>query len=150
VTYITLQRIRRWLKYRVKRLRRHVRTKISSEKDPWAILLAKLSGVTSPPKARQGYQQYMREQYTNPGSDLEKEVKARWAATPAAGSSVATAKEPNAPFRAEVARDLFAQLPDSDRNQYSARAKAEAVAAQAAYNKALNGTPGKSPEDRQW
>jgi hypothetical protein len=138
VTYITLQCIRRWLKYHVKRLCQHVCTKISSEKDPWAIiLLAKLSGVTSPPKAQQGYQQYMCEQYTNPSSNLEKEVKARWAATPAAGSSIATAKEPNAPFQTEVAHDLFVQLPNSDCNQYRVQAKVEVVTAQAAYNKAL-------------
>jgi hypothetical protein len=91
----------------------------------------------------------MREQYTTPGSDLEKEIKAQWAATPAEGSSVATAKEPNAPFRAQVTWDLFAQLPGSDREEYSARAKAEAATARAAYNKALNETPGKSPADRQ-
>ncbi|KAJ6504304.1 hypothetical protein C8R47DRAFT_1210370 [Mycena vitilis] len=37
-------RIRRWLKYRARRLRRTLRSKIDARNDPWAILLAKLSG----------------------------------------------------------------------------------------------------------
>ncbi|KAJ7490196.1 hypothetical protein B0H11DRAFT_2229117 [Mycena galericulata] len=101
-------RIRRWLKYRVKRLRRHVRTKANSARDPWAILLGKLAGLKTPPKARQAYQQFMHEHYT---TQIEEEVKKRWAETPSGGSSVPT-KEPDAPFRAMIARELFAKLTD--------------------------------------
>ncbi|KAJ6558631.1 hypothetical protein DFH09DRAFT_1317346 [Mycena vulgaris] len=138
-------RIRRWLKYRVKRLRRHVRTRVDSTKDPWAILLAKLSGVNAPPKARQAYQQLMREAYAEV---IDPVVKARWAETPAAGSSVQTAKEPNAPFRAKIAREVFLALPDADQAGYAACAKAEAEGARRDYEKALKDTASKTPADR--
>ncbi|KAK6971979.1 hypothetical protein R3P38DRAFT_2416784, partial [Favolaschia claudopus] len=54
-------RIGRWLKYRATKLRRPKTTDRSQ--DPWALLMCKLAGITVPPKARQGYQQYMRESY---------------------------------------------------------------------------------------
>ncbi|KAJ7826750.1 hypothetical protein B0H13DRAFT_1918020 [Mycena leptocephala] len=62
-TRITLlnARIRHWLKYRVHRLCKQLRPKLDGSKDGWAVLLAKLSGTTSLPKARQAYQQFMRE-----------------------------------------------------------------------------------------
>ncbi|KAJ7603463.1 hypothetical protein DFH06DRAFT_1350223 [Mycena polygramma] len=106
-------RIRRWFKYRVKRLRKHVRT-----------------------KARQGFQQYMREMYEKADNDIEALVKEKWAATPSDGSSVATSAQPNAPFRAKV-------------DEYKARAKAEAVLAREKFDKALNDPPGNSPHARQ-
>ncbi|KAJ7607008.1 hypothetical protein DFH06DRAFT_1018881 [Mycena polygramma] len=140
------KRIRRWFKYRVKRLRRHVRTKGDSRKDPWAVLLAKLSGVTSPPKARQAYQQFMHELYNE---EIEPLIKKRWAESSADGASVPTSKEPNAPFRAKIARELFGNLPEAEREAYGARAKLEAVQARTAYSKALNAEPSKSPEARQ-
>ncbi|KAJ7664805.1 hypothetical protein B0H17DRAFT_1211164 [Mycena rosella] len=56
--------IRRWLKYRSRRLRKGGQIKVDLRKDPWAVLLAKLSGVNSPPKACQAYQQFMHEEYT--------------------------------------------------------------------------------------
>ncbi|KAK6969474.1 hypothetical protein R3P38DRAFT_2814299 [Favolaschia claudopus] len=59
------RRIRRWFVYRVRKLRKHQRTTgLDPLKDPFAILLAKLSGLTAPPKARQAYQQFMREDFT--------------------------------------------------------------------------------------
>ncbi|KAJ7836516.1 hypothetical protein B0H13DRAFT_2368686 [Mycena leptocephala] len=142
-------RIRRWLKYRVKQLRKHIRTKLNSDKDPWAILLAKLSGVTSPPKARQGYQQFMREAYAQPDCPIEAVVKEHWAETVSDGSSVATSKEPNAPFCAMVARELFAALPESEQEDYREHVKAEAVAARTTYHKALKEEPGKNLEAQQ-
>ncbi|KAJ7816803.1 hypothetical protein B0H13DRAFT_2380168 [Mycena leptocephala] len=58
-------RIRRWLKYRVRALRRGFSTQNDPRDNPCAVLLAKLAGVTNPPKARQAYQQYMRERYAS-------------------------------------------------------------------------------------
>ncbi|KAJ7182625.1 hypothetical protein C8R43DRAFT_1116257 [Mycena crocata] len=138
-------RIRRWLKYRVKRLRKHVRTRIDSSKDPWAILLAKLSGVTSPPKARQAYQQFMVAEYA---TTIEPVVQERWAETAGEGASVPVDKEPNAPFRAKVARELFAELPEETRLEYGERAKSDAAKARDAYTKALKEAPSRSPEAR--
>ncbi|KAJ7703324.1 hypothetical protein B0H17DRAFT_1194511 [Mycena rosella] len=59
------RRIRQWFLYRIRRVRkRRTSTGLDPTKDPYAILLAKLSGITAPPKARQLYQQFMRESYT--------------------------------------------------------------------------------------
>ncbi|KAJ7149899.1 hypothetical protein C8R43DRAFT_1128380 [Mycena crocata] len=139
------RRIRRWLKYRVKRLRKHVRTRVDSSKDPWAILLAKLSGVSAPPKARQAYQQFMREDFAE---KIEPVVEERWAESSSAGSSVPVDKEPNAPFRAKVARDLFAELSEEEQEGYRGRAKDEAASARAAYDRALKEPPSKTPQAR--
>ncbi|KAJ7018725.1 hypothetical protein C8F04DRAFT_1277241 [Mycena alexandri] len=57
------KRIRNWFKYRVRKLRKFLQTKLDPRKDPWAILLAKLSGFLAPPKARQAYQQYYHEHH---------------------------------------------------------------------------------------
>ncbi|KAJ7444534.1 hypothetical protein B0H11DRAFT_2249990 [Mycena galericulata] len=137
-------RIRRWLKYRVKRLRRHTRTRINSKKDPWAILLAKLSGFTSPPKALQAYQQMMHEDYFTRVAPV---VQAEWAKQAGAGSSVPTG-EPNAPFRALIARQVFAELSKEVQAGYATRAKAEAATRRVEYEEALNEIPSKNPVDR--
>ncbi|KAJ7126587.1 hypothetical protein C8R43DRAFT_958075 [Mycena crocata] len=47
------KRIRRWLQYRVRLLHKQYRPKLDGSKNGWAVLLAKLSGVQQPPKARQ-------------------------------------------------------------------------------------------------
>lgn len=140
------QRIRRWLKYRARKLRKSVRQKLDPTKDPWAVLLAKLSGVKVPPKARQGYQQYMREAYT---SDIAPVVAERWAQKTSEGSNTQTQKDPKADFRAVVARDMFAELPEAQREGYQQRAKQEAAEARTAYEAAMKAGPSKTPEDRQ-
>ncbi|KAJ7675302.1 hypothetical protein B0H17DRAFT_1140376, partial [Mycena rosella] len=109
-------RIRRWFKYRIKKLRKHrVSTGLDPTKDPFAVLLAKLSGVSSPPKARQAYQKFMPTE-EDPGS---------WDGP----------KEPKAGFRAEVACAVFAKLPKEEQQVVGARAKAEADEARKAYMK---------------
>ncbi|KAJ7849727.1 hypothetical protein B0H13DRAFT_2361109 [Mycena leptocephala] len=71
-------------------------------KDPFAILVSKLAGINSPPKARQAFQQYMHESYE---TEIAPTVKTRWSKRGRPGWSrvVATQKGPNAPFRAKVA-----------------------------------------------
>ncbi|KAJ7858937.1 hypothetical protein B0H14DRAFT_3631988 [Mycena olivaceomarginata] len=57
-------RIRRWYRYRLRRIHKYRRTTgLDPAKDPFARLLGKLSGLTAPPKARQAYQQFMHESY---------------------------------------------------------------------------------------
>ncbi|KAJ7847078.1 hypothetical protein B0H13DRAFT_2362630 [Mycena leptocephala] len=124
------KRIRRWLKYRA---------------HPWAVLLAQLSGVKSPPKARQAYQQFMHEEYT---SKIQPVIETQWAASSGDGSNVKTAKEPNAPFRVRVAREVFAALPESEQQRYATNAKTEAASARAAYDTALKEPPSRSPQAR--
>ncbi|KAJ7896577.1 hypothetical protein B0H13DRAFT_2338310 [Mycena leptocephala] len=60
-------------------------------KDPWAVLVAKLSGVKCPPKARQAYQQFMREAYA---TDIEPEVKKKWAEESGEGAKSVPARTP--------------------------------------------------------
>ncbi|KAJ7909220.1 hypothetical protein B0H13DRAFT_2330653 [Mycena leptocephala] len=139
------KRIRRWLKYRARSLRKKGRSTVDPRKDPWAVLLAQLSGVKSPPKARQAYQQFMHEEYT---SKIQPVIETQWAASSGDGSNVKTAKEPNAPFRVRVAREVFAALPESEQQRYATNAKTEAASARAAYDTALKEPPSRSPQAR--
>ncbi|KAJ7613329.1 hypothetical protein DFH06DRAFT_1146985, partial [Mycena polygramma] len=120
--------------------------KLDPRKDPWAILLAKLSGLNNPPKARQAYQQFMREAYD---SDIAPLVAERWAAESSDGSNVQTKKSPDAAFRSKIAREVFGSLTDAEREAYGARAKEEARAARATYDAGLNNPPSKAPEEKQ-
>ncbi|KAJ7780823.1 hypothetical protein DFH07DRAFT_950048 [Mycena maculata] len=140
------ERIRRWLKYRVRRLRKQLRSRLDSRKDPWAILLAQLVGLKSPPKARQAYQQFMHEEYTTKVSAV---VDKQWAAANGATGMLNTTAKPNGAFRAKVARDMFAELTVTERLAYATRAKEEGKAAREAYDKAMKAGPSKSPEARQ-
>ncbi|KAJ7622769.1 hypothetical protein DFH06DRAFT_1340640 [Mycena polygramma] len=140
------ERIRRWLKYRVRRLRKNLRTRVGSGKDPWTHLLAKLSGVTSPPKARQAFQQFMREEYE---STIAPVVAAKWTNSVASGSNVQTKKNPDGPFRAKIARELFAELSEAERQGFKTRAKDAATAARGEYERALNEVPSQTAEEKQ-
>ncbi|KAJ7836178.1 hypothetical protein B0H13DRAFT_2368972 [Mycena leptocephala] len=139
-------RIRRWLKYRARRLRRQLRPKLDARNNPWAALLSKLSGFKAPPKARQAYQQFMKEAYQ---SHIAPVVTERWTAQSSEGSNLQTSKDPNGPFRASVARELFAALSEDERQGYSERAKEEAAEARKIYDDALKNPPSRSPEARQ-
>ncbi|KAJ7711718.1 hypothetical protein B0H16DRAFT_1343518 [Mycena metata] len=138
-------RIARWLKYRVRRLRKGFNPKLDPTKDPWAILLGQLSGLKSPPKARQAYQQYMRDKYE---TDIAPEVARRWKAQPTPGNSVQM-KKANASFRASVARSMFAELGESVQAAYGKQAKDEAAAARKVYDDAMKAPPSRAPQDRQ-
>ncbi|KAK6992474.1 hypothetical protein R3P38DRAFT_2416383, partial [Favolaschia claudopus] len=139
-------RIGRWLKYRARRLRKPMNQR-DPRKDPWAGLLAKLSGITPPHKARQGFQQYMRESYD---SDIEPVVQARWQATCTGddGTTLRT-KGMDANFRASVARDLFKELPVEEQDALRLRARQEALSAREEYELKARAPPSKSPEDKQ-
>jgi hypothetical protein len=58
-------------------------------------------------------------------------------------------KEPKAGFRAQVARDLFAELPADEQKVFGDRAKKEAQEAKAAYIASLNAPLSATPEARQ-
>ncbi|KAJ7831672.1 hypothetical protein B0H13DRAFT_1575001, partial [Mycena leptocephala] len=140
-------RIRRWLKYRVRALRRGFSTQNDPRDNPCAVLLAKLAGVTNPPKARQAYQQYMRERYA---SDIAAVVEERWRTDcPTNKDGAANTKKPNAPFRAKIAREMFGELSEEEQDDFRERAVAEARDAKEAYEKAMKQGPSKRPEDRQ-
>ncbi|KAJ7479910.1 hypothetical protein FB451DRAFT_1395473 [Mycena latifolia] len=105
-------RIRRWFLYRLHR-RRCQTAGLDPRKDPFAVLLAKLCGLTAPPKARQAYQQFMRESHANKIAPV---VLERWAAARENNDpDTIGRKEPKAGFRARVARELFAALPEAEK-----------------------------------
>ncbi|KAJ7709325.1 hypothetical protein B0H16DRAFT_1480951 [Mycena metata] len=131
-------RIARWLKYRARNLARPL--KMDRTRDPWAILVAKLAGINSHPKARQAFQQYMHESYE---SDIAPAVQARWESQALGTENALT------PFRAKVARELFSELPESEQNALRQRAKDEAQKARDEYTATMKAGPSKSPEARQ-
>ncbi|KAJ7664813.1 hypothetical protein B0H17DRAFT_1211174 [Mycena rosella] len=139
-------RIQRWLKYRVRSLRRGLRSKKTLQDDPYAVLLVKLSGLVMPPKAQQGYQKFMHESYT---TKIAPVVEERWAESAVSQSGEAYGKKMGAPFRSLVARELFAELPMEEQDEICGRATAEARVAKAAYEKALKEGLTKTPEARQ-
>ncbi|KAF8213234.1 hypothetical protein K438DRAFT_1750578 [Mycena galopus ATCC 62051] len=137
-------RIRRWLKYRAQSLRRKT-TKAALSDSPYAALLSKLSGIKTPPKARQAYQQFMHEKVT----EIAGIVDIRWKEKSINTDGSANTGKPKAPFRSAVAREMFKELPSSEQEAYAACAMQEAREAKEAYAKALEAGPSKSPEARQ-
>ncbi|KAJ6450543.1 hypothetical protein C8R47DRAFT_1230235 [Mycena vitilis] len=139
------KRIQRWLKYRARSLRNKGLSKAALRDNPYAVLLAKLSGVTSPPKARQGFQQFMRERT----AEVSAEVDMQWAKKSINTDGGANTKKPGAPFRCEIARSLFAALPQTEQDAIRGRAVAEAQQAKLDYTALMEGGASKSPEARQ-
>ncbi|KAK6996595.1 hypothetical protein R3P38DRAFT_2477505, partial [Favolaschia claudopus] len=141
-------RINRWLKYRARKLQqRHPMTR-DRTKDPWGLYLAKLAGITSPPKARQAFQQYMHESYD---AEIKPVVEARWrsSALEEDGVTLRTSKGPDAPFRAQVARELFKELSNEEQKALGDRAKKVAKQEREEYMAKMKGPVSKDPEDRQ-
>lgn len=119
--------------------------KMDPRKNPYAMLLAKLSGITSPPKARQAVQQYSHENYQ---SWLKEEATSRWETEQRSGRVPAN-KAMTSAFRASVTREHFNALDIEERTVLGERAKEEAAKAKVEYEKALKNPPSKSPESRQ-
>ncbi|KAJ6468697.1 hypothetical protein C8R47DRAFT_1078276 [Mycena vitilis] len=142
------KRIRRWFVYRIRRNRKHRSTAgLDPAKDPYAVLLAKLSGLSSPPKARQAFQQFMHESYAEKIAPV---VLEKWTADrEASGPASERTKEPKAGFRAQVAREVFSALPLEEQKALGERAKAEAKEAKDTYLKSLRDPPSQTPEARQ-
>ncbi|KAK7013742.1 hypothetical protein R3P38DRAFT_3277582 [Favolaschia claudopus] len=142
-------RIRRWYTYRLRKLRKTQRVGKDEDprKDPYAVLLANLSGVTAPPKALQAYQQFMKESYDEKIAPV---VAERWESEKQDKTKLAErSKEPKAGFRAEVARQVFGNLPDDERKAVAERAKQQGADSKALYLRELQATPSQSPADRQ-
>ncbi|KAJ7659783.1 hypothetical protein DFH06DRAFT_1326804 [Mycena polygramma] len=112
--------IRRWLKYRAQALRQGFATRTDPRNNPYAVLLAKISGVSVPPKTRQVYQQFMHESYATEIMPLVEERWRRDKSTNEDGS--ANTKKPDAAFRSLIAREVFGKLP-SEEKEPAARQK---------------------------
>ncbi|KAJ7325484.1 hypothetical protein DFH08DRAFT_1085166 [Mycena albidolilacea] len=140
-------RIRRWFTYRLRKINKQRSGALDPTKDPYAVLLAKLSGLTAPPKARQAYQQFMRESYVEKIAPV---VAEEWRKLQEKDSHLSTrTKKPKAGFHAQIAREVFADLPSAEKKDIAARATGEAAAAKLEYVDALKGPVSTSPEARQ-
>ncbi|KAJ7470076.1 hypothetical protein B0H11DRAFT_1920231, partial [Mycena galericulata] len=137
-------RIRRWLKYRARSLRRKLSSKVDVS-NPFSVLLSKLAGIKVPHKARQAYQQYMHESY--------KTVMRRWSRR--AGPPIGRLQRRCQPQESGCflpCRNLagtFAALPEAERVALAKRAVDEARKLKAEYDAAMKAGPSKTPEFRQ-
>ncbi|KAJ7442579.1 hypothetical protein B0H11DRAFT_2251483 [Mycena galericulata] len=139
-------RIRRWFTYRIRR-RRQRASGLDPRKDPFAVLLGQLTGLSTPTKARQAYQQLMHESYTE---KIAPSIATEWEEARARRDPITIGrKEPKAGFRALVARKVFAELPEAERIALAQRAKDEAAKNKADYDAAMKAPPSNKPEDRQ-
>ncbi|KAJ7149317.1 hypothetical protein C8R43DRAFT_952147 [Mycena crocata] len=100
------------------------------------------------PQSSTGFPAVYAESYD---TDIGPAVAARWAAKGVEddGRALKVKKGPDAPFRAQVARELFAELSAEEQEALGARAKEEARVAREEYNNAMKQGPSKSPEERQ-
>ncbi|KAJ7713595.1 hypothetical protein B0H14DRAFT_2644752 [Mycena olivaceomarginata] len=139
-------RIRRWFKYRIKRIRK-TGSGTDPTKDPFALLLAQLCGLTSPGKARQAFQQYMHEMYD---TEIAPAVTQKWADGESARAAAGQAKKPlKAGFALRSHARCLQALSKTDQEAFGARAKQEAKERREAYELALKNGPSQKPEDRQ-
>jgi hypothetical protein len=125
-------------------------------KGPWCNLLTQVAGGTvKPPKARQAWQQFM----TENGTTVSEAVAERWEVRKAEllkaqekdcaeGKPVKEIKQ-GMGFRSEVARSLFVELPEEEKQLVKERAVEEARLAREKHAEDLKKPPSKEPQDRQ-
>lgn len=116
-------------------------------KNPYAVLLAQLSGVPPPPiRARQGWQQLMKQHYPDM---IAPAVAAAWDERVKVGLN--SNDKNDAGFRADVARAVFNKLPKDEQKEFLANAKRDKERAVATYKQALEECQAGSrkPEKRQ-
>ncbi|KAJ8473470.1 hypothetical protein ONZ45_g16283 [Pleurotus djamor] len=140
----TNRRIRRWFKYRMDKENSNMTSArlLDPEKNPFAKLLSKLTGLSTPPKARQAYQEYQHSQ-----SDALKAIyKEEWDRLVEEGKVAADEKATGA-FRAKVARKEFSKLPKEEQDAYAAQAKEGAKVAREEFQAKMKDFPSKDPEE---
>ncbi|CAK5265171.1 unnamed protein product [Mycena citricolor] len=131
-------RITRWYAYRIRRaLKRQRECGLDPRKDPFAVLMGKLSGITRPPKARQGWQQYMREAKAVVDPIIQQKLEA----LPEGASK-------RGDFRAGVVRKLFRELEQEEQKAVQQRAAAEGDVKKAEYAASLAAEPPRDPLSR--
>ncbi|CAK5281856.1 unnamed protein product [Mycena citricolor] len=131
-------RITRWYTYRIRRaLKKQRENTLDPCKNPFAVLLGKLSGLARAPRARQPFQQFQRESWREKIAPI---IAIRRAELP-----------PGAPyragFRAGVARELFAGLSEEDKQGLRQRATEEADVKKREYLEGLKAEPSREPLD---
>lgn len=119
--------------------------RINFKDDPLALLMAKLSGIKSPPqKRRQGYQQYMHECQKE---EIHSTVVKRWAEHVAANPNITG--NPTTAFRCKIAKELYDLLPEDRKASLVTNAEVARDQAIADYKTAMSTPPSQAPADRQ-
>lgn len=133
------QAIRSWLDYQTT-TNRKVGRHANPENDPWARLLAQLSGVSpKKPKALQPHQRWSKDHFINV-------VKADFD-NRCTSEGITGRAQTN--FRDQVTREYFSKLPEAERTRYTELAKREGREASDAWSKALSSPPSVDPAARQ-
>lgn len=102
-------------------------------KNPYTILLSQLCGVTpTPTRARQGWQQLMKERYPDV---IAPAVASAWAERVNRG--LQKNDKNDAAFRADVARAAFNRLPKDEQKELVENAKKDKEAMVAAHRQSL-------------
>lgn len=120
---------------------------MDTAKNPYAALLAQLSGIPpAPVRARQGWQQLMHERYPDL---IGPAVDAAWNEKVSKG--LQSADKNNAAFRAQVARKVFNDLPSEEQKKLLASAQKDKESAVTVHKLAVQGIHSNShrPESRQ-
>ncbi|KAK0437896.1 hypothetical protein EV421DRAFT_1738840 [Armillaria borealis] len=139
------KRIRRWLRYRTRKLqKKRLKLQRSMLHDPWNLYLAKLAGITKPPKARQAYQEW----FTEPANTklIANIVAERWDKQVADGT---TTDGPNAGLQMAVARELFQALDPEVREEWKEKARDVVDHNKREYVNLLKAPLSKDPVERQ-
>lgn len=140
-----VQAIRRWLKYRVRRLQEDRVPSMNLKTDPYAALLLSLTGVSAKiPKRRQGPQQLQHEQKDR----MKIEVASGWS-TYLENNPTEAKKHPGPAFRAKVAKEIYEALSQEERDTLVQNAEDEREKAVNTFKDALTKPPSKAPADRQ-
>ena len=121
-------------------MRKKIGKRPNAEKDPFAVLLAQLSGIKPrAPKQLQAEQHWSK---ANFDSVIKPVFEERW-------ESSGKARKQRAAFRAQVTRELFQALGSEVQKQHKRNAKKEHEEALKAWKEAMNSAPSTKPQDRQ-
>lgn len=130
----------------------------SLNNSPWAGHMVTLTGVKTPPKARQAHQEWSREPLdgvdehgipkTNYNQTVKPTVDARWKANIRDGI-VPPKKKPSASFRGMVTIEKFKELPADEQAKWATLAKERAAERKGEYLEALKREPSKEPAEIQ-
>ncbi|KAJ7061108.1 hypothetical protein C8F01DRAFT_1252747 [Mycena amicta] len=117
--------------------------------DPFTILMFELAGMKPPSRATPGLQQFMHEEYE---SVIEPKVRRRWQVAPAKDKRDKHGKkvvQPTLEFGTSVARDLWKEMSEEEKQPYRDHAAADAKLAKEAFAEAKRDWPRTDPASRQ-
>ncbi|KAF9022414.1 hypothetical protein BDZ89DRAFT_1042221 [Hymenopellis radicata] len=132
--------LRRWLVYHARRFRKRFRKLTRRDAtDTYEILMARLSGVTKPPKQAHASHIFRRETE----EQIKKAIAEKWEKV-----TVKKSKLPDVAFRNKVTDAMLKALPKEEQKRYETIAKAEGDRKKEEYQALLTAPPSRAPEDR--